>query len=137
MRAAVQKAKRPGGAGTPAEPQSPEILAQEKQMNSTSDTTAPAAAPEAPVADRLRDAIGAFECPLHEAVSMAKIVTTLVETWVDRRETVMGQPSYVLTDEEGDLLTFAVYRAEMLVKAAQADWYSMHKLAGELRRGGE
>ena len=103
-------------------------------MTSASNTTTPATAPDMPIGKRVASAVGDLETPINDAVTMVQIASHLIETMVTGRQMVMGNESFVLSVEEGDLISWAIYHAEDLAKAAKAEWAAANTLAFELRR---
>ena len=87
-----------------------------------------------PTGDQVSDAVGDLENPIHDAVTMAKIVSHLVETMLAKRQPYMGTEAFILSAADGDILTWAIYRAEMLAKEAQDGWETANEIAFELRR---
>ena len=101
------------------------------------DTTHSRAAGEAmPTGTEVHSRVSRVEYTIADAESMAQILSFMVEELIDNRVTINGVESYVLSTDEADMITWAAYHSEKLMKAVRPDWQEACSLAFK-RRGAE
>ena len=88
---------------------------------------------EAPSPDRLSEAVGKLEVPLSDAMNMARIAALLVEDSITDYKMIGGSRRVTLDDNRAEAVTWAVYQAETLLKAAVAAWDEVNNMASDTR----
>jgi len=124
--------RKGSGDGHPTEPTSSTNSRKGKPMNGTTHSTAGGNAPDD--CNNLPDAVGDLFGPLWDATMAAGVASFLTEKMLGQREIINCEEVFIVSSEHGELLTWATYKSEDAIKAANAAWEEVNSLAFKMRR---
>ena len=105
---------------------------QENAVNRQQDNTAGGNTPDD--CNKLPDAVGDLFGPLWDATMAAGVASFLTEKMLGQREIINREEVFIVSSEHGELLTWATYKSEDAIKAANAAWEEVNSLAFAMRR---